>query len=349
MSRGDEEKSQAESPPGGRPVTYCILPRDLAPKLHDTLRSHFRDVPDLEVIVERREQERRILGDRRVQREQLPPTRDAERRAIRARAGRRVGERRRKLVPVETPALPRRARAYAERIAFVVRLEPTTERLEDLDTARVVARVQAGDRDAYSIIFSRYFDRVYGYLRVALKDHHEAEDATQEVFADVLASLPSYERREQPFRAWLFSIVRNRAVDSLRRSGRLEVTDPEELDRVRESQDPDQDEAIAWVVDWISDPDLQFLFERLPAAQRQVLMMRFVDGMSHAKIAKVLNRSDKSVRMLQHRALKYLNERLTALGRAPRRTERAKAAGLARRNPVTYSRRFSLTDNGPMR
>src|SRR5437588_517470 len=62
---------------------------------------------------------------------------------------------------------------------------------------------------------------------------HEAEDATQQVFLQAMEALPRYELRAVPFRAWLFRIVRNYSIKHLAKHSRVEVEDPDELDRRR--------------------------------------------------------------------------------------------------------------------
>lgn len=297
-------------------MIYCIVPRDLASRLLDTLRRHYKDDPEIEVIVERRRGERRAVSDQRLADPARPPHGCGERRRIRNRDGRRVGERRVALVPVEVPRLPRKARAHAERIVFVERVEPSDRHAEDLDTARLVTRLQAGDTEAFSVLYMRYFDRVYGYLRVALRDAHEAEDAAQAVFVKVIEALPTYERREQPFRAWLFRIVRNHAVDSLRRQQWVEAEDPEQLERRRQ---PLEDESSMRALQWVSDSELLFFIERLPLVQRQVLVLRYMLDLSTAEIGQILDRTPESIRQTQHRALGFLQARLAALGREPAR------------------------------
>jgi RNA polymerase sigma-70 factor (ECF subfamily) len=218
----------------GRPVLYCLLPSELAPQLHDLLRRYFRDDPFVEVVVERRDGERRAGHDRRAD----PTVADAqrlERRRVRDLAGRRAGERRATVVDVAGLELPRKARDHAEQIVFFERLEPSAQALEDIDTARLVARVQAGSNAEFATLYTRYFDRVYGYLRVALRDQDEAEDAAQQVFLKVFERVHSYRRQRQPFRAWLFVIVRNQPLDVLRLRARVDVREPDELARVRDS------------------------------------------------------------------------------------------------------------------
>jgi RNA polymerase sigma-70 factor (ECF subfamily) len=226
-------------------------------------------------------------------------------------------------------------------LRFCERLEQSTEQLEDLDTARLVTRIQAGDKSAFPVLYDRYFDRVYGYLRVLLKDRHEAEDAAQQVFMKMLEALPGYERRSQPFRAWIFVLARNLAISHLRKHGRNDVVDPAKLNR-RIDRDPEEDPATMTALQWVSDHDLTVLIERLPVSQRQVLTLRYMMDLSTRQIAEILDRNENEVRMLQHRAQRFLRDRLTSLGREPKRGGRVRWRGRVRQAVVLRERRFAL-------
>jgi RNA polymerase sigma-70 factor (ECF subfamily) len=334
-----------------RTVVYCVVPPDLAAKLHDPLRAHFQDRRDVEVVVEQRGRDRRSGVERRA-REDRPATErspDQERRRIHNAEGRRVGDRRAPLVAIDAPALPRRARRYADRLTFVERVAPSDEHLEDLDTARLVTRIQSGDKSGFADLYLRYFDRVYGYLRVTVGNGHAAEDAAQHVFTQVLESLPAYERRRQPFRAWLFTIARNHAVSVVRKEGRLDVVDPVELGERRESAGASEPELP--VLDWISDPDLLLFIERMPAEQRQVLTLRYMLGLSMPEIGRAMGKSDEAVRRAHSRAVAFLRQRLTAVGRGPERRRGGRVGSLVYRGQarVVRARRFQLVSTGPVR
>jgi RNA polymerase sigma-70 factor (ECF subfamily) len=319
-------------------VIYCLVPAELAAKLHDPLRRHFLDEPNVEVVVERRGDDRRLRADRRAEGAAGRP-RGGDRRRVRGEAGRRVADRRASVVESAAPSLPRRARPFAARLRFVERVLAPTEQAEDRDTARLVARIQAGDGEAFGELYMRYFDRVYGYLRVVFNDSHAAEDATQQVFMRVMEALPDYEHRG-PFRGWLFTIARNHALTELRKRNRLEVTDPADLNRRREAGA--EDEADLAALDWITDRDLLLFIERLPLPQRQVLLLRYMLDLPHAQIARILDRSPDDVRMLQSRAQRFLRERLTAVGR---RSETGSRTTMVRRRAHAYllrRRRFAL-------
>jgi RNA polymerase sigma-70 factor (ECF subfamily) len=292
-------------------MVYCLIPYALAGKLHEPLRRHFAPDPSVEVVVERRAGERRNGPERR-RRITTAPT---ERRHIRNLEGRRIGPRRAPTVSADARALPRRVRPYADQLVFAERLEPGDEHLADLDSARLVTRFQAGDQDAFAALYMRYFDRVYTYLKAIFRDDpHEAEDVTQQVFVRAFEGLPRYERRGHPFRAWLFTIVRNQAMSQLRRRGRSELVEPRLIDEQRESEASEDDMAA---LSWVTDRELVMFVERLPLSQRQVLILRYMLDLPAKEVARVLDRSHVDVRMLEHRALRFLEARLTAIGRAP--------------------------------
>jgi RNA polymerase sigma-70 factor (ECF subfamily) len=327
-----------ESGGGERAIVYCLVPRDLAPKLHEQLRRHFAGDPSVEVVVERRAGDRRGAEARRAA-SGAGSSRAVDRRAIRSVTGRRAGERRAPLVAVRAPLLPRRSRPYAGRLVFVERLEPSAQHAENIDTARLVLRLQAGDSEAFSLLYMRYFDRVYGYLRVLLHDPHGAEDAAQHVFMKAFEAIPRYEHRGQPFQAWLFTIVRNHALNELRRRRRLDLVDPSEL--ANEGDDLEQRPEGFAALDWITDWELMLFIERLPLTQRQVLLLRYMLDLSFKEIAQVLDRSTEDVRSQHKRALGFLRVRLGALG-GERRGERARMRRCVPEARVLRHRRFAL-------
>jgi RNA polymerase sigma-70 factor (ECF subfamily) len=325
---------------------YCVVPRDLSEKLFDDLRTHFRARPDVEVVVERRTGDRRARGSRRT----APPEArdDAERRRIRSASGRRILERRALTVPCPTPpSLPRKANRYAKRLVFLERLEPSSQQVRDADSKRLVVRYQTGDEAVFGDLYLRYFNHVYSYARVALAEHHEAEDVTQQVFIRALSALARYELRPNvAFRGWLFAIARNVIVDVLKERHGLYPEAPDQLDVMRD-QAPAYDEVeVAETLGWLSDREVGMFVERLPLPQRQVLVLRFMLDLSGEEIAQALGRSPNSVRKLQQRALESLQRRLIAVGRIPPRRGGVPMLVRIRPLPVMGQRRFALGRSG---
>lgn len=289
-------------------LLFCIVPVDIAADVHDALREHFRG-QSVEVVVEQRRAERRDTQDRRGDRS-VP--RGDRRRRIRDVDGRRVADRRAPAHAVdEVAALPPELAQHRARLEFVRRRVPSTLATEDVDTAHLVKRLQAGDSTRYPELYLRYFDRVYTYLRMSLRDPHEAEDLAQDVFAKVWESLSGYERRTMPFRFWLFRIARNRALDRIAERGRVDLKPPVALEREYEREQHARvgDE----VLDFLTDRHLLDLVEQLPEGQRQVLALRHIVDLSTVQMAQVLGRSPAAVRQLECRALRSLRSRAAAL------------------------------------
>jgi RNA polymerase sigma-70 factor (ECF subfamily) len=164
------------------------------------------------------------------------------------------------------------------------------------------------------------------------------------VFIQVFESIPSYERRPgRPFRAWLFAIARNHALTQMRRLQRVAPVEPATIESERDRA-PDREASVDEVLGWISDPELMMFVERLPLAQRQVLVLRYMLDLSDEQIADLLKRSAGEIRMLRSRALRFLRQRLEALRCG--RSRSALGAPWRRRlreAPVLRSRRFALT------
>jgi RNA polymerase sigma-70 factor (ECF subfamily) len=174
----------------------------------------------------------------------------------------------------------------------------------DPDAADVVAAQQ--DRAAFAVLYRRYLDRVYGYAYHQLGDHHDAEDATERIFLDAMRGIGSYRDEGAGFRSWLFRIAHN-TVSNAHRSRRRRRTVA--IDEGHEQVDP--------------TPGPQGLFLRaeelrrvrgaldeLPQDRRQVVLLRFGQGLTSREIGAVLERSEGAVRVLLHRALRDLAARL---------------------------------------
>ncbi|HEX8101242.1 MAG TPA: sigma-70 family RNA polymerase sigma factor [Solirubrobacteraceae bacterium] len=172
-------------------------------------------------------------------------------------------------------------------------------------TDSAVERARAGDQDAVRYLYLRYADNVYGYVCSMVRDEHEAEDVTQQIFAKVLCSLRRYQRREVPFSAWVLRIAHNTAIDAMRARRATpvaEVRGPavafDDIGRERRS-------------------DLRDALATLPDEQRDVLVLRFLCGLSPDEAADYLGRTVDAVHGLQHRARCALRVELVRTEAAP--------------------------------
>jgi len=173
-------------------------------------------------------------------------------------------------------------------------------------TRLAVARARQGDHEALRYLYTRYADNVYSYVASMLRNHHEAEDVTQQVFAKLIDSLGHYEDRGAPFLSWLVRLARNAAIDQLRARRAVPVADPVASQTpAEESSARDRRET------------LRSALESLPDDQREIIVLRHVGGLAPAEIAARLGRSESAVNGLHHRGRRALRAELTRLGAAP--------------------------------
>ena len=181
--------------------------------------------------------------------------------------------------------------------------------LDDSDpdgiVAKAVAAAKAGDSEALRYLYVRYADNVYGYVRSIVRDEHEAEDLTQDVFAKLMRALHRYEDRGLPFHAWILRVARNLALDHVR-SSKLVPCEEVRVAEVRADQE-DRDRSQA-LTDGLS---------ALPEDQREVVYLRHVLGLSPGEIAERIDRSEASVHGLHHRGRRMLTASLRDADAAP--------------------------------
>jgi len=162
-------------------------------------------------------------------------------------------------------------------------------------------QIEAAQKDPrrFAELYDEHFARVYAYVERRVGNRAEAEDVTAEVFHHALANLGRYEWRGAPFAAWLFRIAANAIADRWRKSA-------------REQGSAAQDEPVSR--DEFAEAEhranLFRMVEKLPAEQRRVIAMRFVEGKTAEEIGKKMKKSAGAVRQLQFRALENLRTRM---------------------------------------
>jgi RNA polymerase sigma-70 factor (ECF subfamily) len=187
--------------------------------------------------------------------------------------------------------------------APTVRHVETNSRL----VSQAIKRAQAGDRDALGFLYARYADNIYGYVRSIVHNHHEAEDITQHVFTKLMRVIDKYEERDVPFFAWALRVARNVTMDHIRSERLIPVEEIRKADE-REESDP----ALRGRMQ-----DLREALDALPLAQREVLILRHVAGLSPVEIAQLTGKSEGSVHGLHHRGRRTLAAELASRGVAP--------------------------------
>ncbi len=168
------------------------------------------------------------------------------------------------------------------------------------DPRTLVHAARAGERGAFARLYARFAPVVHG-IALARVDRDDAEDVVQEVFTRVHRTLATL-RDDAAFPAWICTLARNAAADTLRRRRRTPAPEPFPEPPARDAA-RDDDELRAHVLAAV---------RTLPDAYRETLLLRLVEGLTGPEIAARTGLTHGSVRVNLSRGMARLRERLAA-------------------------------------
>lgn len=183
----------------------------------------------------------------------------------------------------------------------------------DLDGA--LRRARAGEAAAFAEIYRELQPPLLRYLRVAAGE--DCEDLAAQVWLEVVERLPRFRGDATGFRGWLFTLARHRALDAHRRRARW----PRRVDAEVLAELPGASEVAAQAEEAAATRHALALIASLPPDQAQAVALRVIAGLEVEAVAAVLGKRPGTVRVLCHRGLRRLAERLAdpavaALGHA---------------------------------
>jgi RNA polymerase sigma-70 factor, ECF subfamily len=186
---------------------------------------------------------------------------------------------------------------------------PTGPELPELPENEAVERAAQGDTEAFTLLYERYVTRIYNYIYYRTGNPHEAEDLTSRVFHRALHHINHYDNRGIPFSAWLYRIAHNLVANWHRDNSRRKEVPLEDY-----TQQPHRALAPeASVVDNQEMEDLLKAIRRLPPDRQQLLILKFVEGMSNAEVSMIMRRSEGAIKSLYHRTLMSLRDELSKI------------------------------------
>jgi RNA polymerase sigma-70 factor (ECF subfamily) len=170
------------------------------------------------------------------------------------------------------------------------------------DEATLIRRAKQDDRAAFAEIYDRHYAAIYRYIFYRVPTETIAEDLASEVFVRLVEKIEGFTYRGHPLRAWLYTIARNLVHDHHRRSGRTDhVPLDERLALAAGTPDP---ESVADSA--LNQERLAEALDCLTEDQRQVVILRFLEGLDCKTVAQVVDKSYGAVKALQHRGLAAL-------------------------------------------
>src|SRR5918997_4810331 len=170
---------------------------------------------------------------------------------------------------------------------------------------------KASLNEAFSQLYRAHLRDVYSYAYYRVGNHHDAEDLTEQTFLQAYRHFERAQRESngRPLRPWLIRIAHNLAANYYRDRSRRPVTQLEDATVLTAPHETEQmveeREEVKEVLAGVSN---------LPDDRREALIMRFALGMDNREIARALGRSEGATKVLIHRAIKQLEERLKEQG-----------------------------------
>jgi RNA polymerase sigma-70 factor (ECF subfamily) len=185
----------------------------------------------------------------------------------------------------------------------------------DKDIHALISGAQAGLADCFDGLIDLYANRLYGYFYRSCGSATTAEDQVQDVFLRLIRAIKRYDHREQ-FEAFLFRIAGNLNRDRIRKSRRSKersfAMDEDELPGMA-TADAQRSEPLAALERVESIDAMQAAMTRLPAAEREVIVLRHFSELSFGEIASIMDTPLGTALARAHRGLKKLRSMLEEL------------------------------------
>jgi RNA polymerase sigma-70 factor (ECF subfamily) len=164
----------------------------------------------------------------------------------------------------------------------------------------IVNGAKKGDKNSKEKIFKYIYPKLYRFIYYRTNNETEAEDLTGDVMLKIAKALP---RQRGNFNGWIYRIARNTVIDFYRkksvRKGKMSVQEmPGEL--------PDDSKDFTEQI--LNEDALKKAMKILTERQKEVILLKFIEGYKNGEIAKIIGASEGAVKLLQFRALKKMRE-----------------------------------------
>lgn len=171
-------------------------------------------------------------------------------------------------------------------------------------TETLIEQIKAGDQTAFGELYDRFAEKIFRFIKIKVQDQGQAEDILQDVFVKAWQGIPNLHTKDLQFSAWLYTVARNTMNDYFRKKYRR----PEFVE-FNDEVDVQSSESVEHRISAQQDGKLiQSALKELPAQYAQVVELRFLQQMSVTETAQILGKTGLAIRVLQHRALKRLQE-----------------------------------------
>lgn len=150
--------------------------------------------------------------------------------------------------------------------------------------ARLADRIRAGQADALGELYDRHASTALATALRVVGSREEAEDVVHEAFVAVWRKIDRFDAARGSLRAWLMTVVRNRAIDRVRaRRPRIDLDDADERSLLRTGPNPTWEAALAQT----SAAEIRAAMGSLPDEQRRAVELAYFEGYTYREVADV--------------------------------------------------------------
>ena len=183
--------------------------------------------------------------------------------------------------------------------------DKVADEAETRDESLLIEQAKS-DPGAFGLLYENYLQKIYNYVYYRTGNHHDAEDLTAKTFQRAMKHISRYEQRGVPFSAWLYRIAHNVVANWHRDQSRRKVVALDELVLYQRWQQSPE----GLVEENEEKRELLKAIRRLPADRQQLLIFKFVEGMSNEAIGQIMGRSEGAIKSLYHRTLLALRKEI---------------------------------------
>lgn len=170
-----------------------------------------------------------------------------------------------------------------------------------MDDKELVTRAQRGEKDAFGLLYQKYFQKIYRYCKINLRSEELAKDVTQESFVRAYKKLKTFKTDGQwSIQAFLFAIARNLIIDHSRKKKETGLEEAENIEGAIDLyEDYDRQENIQ---------KIRIVLSKLEEVDRQIVLLRYFEEMPSGEVAKILGIKDGALRVRTFRVMQKVKD-----------------------------------------
>ena len=168
------------------------------------------------------------------------------------------------------------------------------KKLTDYTDSELIARYLRDQNTMYfTVLYRRYAGKVFAKCISMLADEGQARDATQDIFIKVLLNLAKF-TEQSSFSTWVYSITYNYCIDMIRKKKKMPLLFTEDVGKVSRETNEELPDSVLLEM---KQERLEKVIDRLPAGDKAILMMKYIDDMQIKEIGDVLGKTESAIKM----------------------------------------------------